>query len=381
MSDDTPRRLHFLRRERLTLEGFLPGLDEALAALPLADLERPGNPGLALYREAGGAELLIPTDYGGSGADPLQAVEVHRAIGSRSPSLAVAATMHNFSVATLVEYCFYGDYTVELLRGVAADRMLVASGFAEGRTGASILDPLMTAQPVDGGYLVNGAKRPCSLSHSMHLLTASVAVPVNGGGYRRAVAVIPGDSPGIDRRPFWSSLVLGGAESEQLVLTDVRIGTDQLFFPEVDSGLDPVEAGGFLWFELLVSASYLGAASGLAERVIAGGKGDPVERVQLAIDLEGAMAALEGVARAMAGGDRGEAILVRALLVRYAVQQAVERAAARAAELGGGMAFIGSTDVGYLLAASRALAFHPPARLAVAPAIDAYLAGGPMQVA
>jgi len=63
------------------------------------------------------------------------------------------------------------------------------------------------------------------------------------------------------------------------------------------------------------------------------------------------------------------------------VQQAIERTVARAVELLGGMAFISSPDVAYLFAASRALAFHPPARLSVASAIDDYLMGQPMQVA
>jgi hypothetical protein len=39
------------------------------------------------------------------------------------------------------------------------------------------------------------------------------------------------------------------------------------------------------------------------------------------------------------------------------------------------MAFIGSPEVSYLLAASRALALHPPARLSAGKALDAYLAG------
>jgi alkylation response protein AidB-like acyl-CoA dehydrogenase len=175
--------------------------------------------------------------------------------------------------------------------------------------------------------------------------------------------------------------VLGGAESDELVLTNVQISDEQIFFPEVEEGLDAVEAGGFLWFELILSASYLGVASALVERVITGGRGDATERTQLAIDLEGAMTMLEGVARAMQTGDRGEAILVQALFVRFAVQQAIERVSARAAELLGGMAFISSPDVAYLLAASRAIAFHPPSRLSVAPALDDYLSGKPMQVA
>jgi alkylation response protein AidB-like acyl-CoA dehydrogenase len=185
----------------------------------------------------------------------------------------------------------------------------------------------------------------------------------------------------LDRKPFWSSTVLRGAESEELCLTDVLISDEQLFFPEVEESLDAVEAGGFLWFELLVSSSYLGVASALVERVIANQRGDAVERTQLATEVEAAMTALEGVARSMLTGARGEAILVQSLFVRFAVQQAIERATARAAELLGGMAFISSPDVGYLLAASRALAFHPPSRLSVASALDGYLAGQQMQVA
>jgi alkylation response protein AidB-like acyl-CoA dehydrogenase len=365
------------------MEKHLPSFDARLAAIPLIDLEQPGNEGLAILREIEGVALLVPKEHGGKGATPAEAIQIHRAVATRSPSLAIAMTMHNFSVATLVEYLFYGDFTINLLKDIAAGQLLVASGFAEGRTGTSILDPTMKATPqAGGGYTINGSKKPCSLSSSMHILTASVAVPQNGNGStRRAVAVVPADAEGLSRKPFWSSSVLRGAESEELCLTDVRITDEQLFFPEVEESLDAVEAGGFLWFELLVTASYLGIASSLVEKVIAGGRGDANERTQLAAEVEGAMSALEGVARSMATGERGEHILVQSLLVRFSVQQAIERSTARAAELLGGMAFIKSPDVAYLLSASRALAFHPPSRLSVAPAIDGYLKGQPMQVA
>ncbi len=375
--------MNFLKRDRTTLEEFLPSLDVHLAEIPLPEIERPGNPGLAMLRERQGTAILIPTEHGGKGASPVQAIQIHRAIATRSPSLAIAMTMHNFSVATLVEYLFYGNYTVELLNQISGGQLLVASGFAEGRTSTSILDPAVKATPKNGGgYLINGSKKPCSLSNSMHLLTASVAVPSpSGNGTRRAVAVVPADSDGLSRKPFWRSNVLGGAESDEVILTNVEISDEQLFFPEVEKSLDAVEAGGFLWFELLVSASYLGVASALVERVLQSKRGNAAERMQLVIDTEGAMAALEGVARSMQTGDRGEGLLVQALLVRFCVQQAIERTVARAVELLGGMAFISSPDVAYLFAASRALAFHPPARLSVASAIDDYLMGQPMQVA
>jgi len=47
----------------------------------------------------------------------------------------------------------------------------------------------------------------------------------------------------------------------------------------------------------------------------------------------------------------------------------------------GGLAFIGSGDVVHLHTAARALAFHPPARLAMTSALDDYLRGVPLALA
>jgi alkylation response protein AidB-like acyl-CoA dehydrogenase len=364
--------MNFLETERETLQVFLPFLDAQLREIPLNELEKPDNPGLAMFREANGPALLVPREFGGLGATPLDAVRIQRALAARSPSLAIAATMHNFSLATLVEY---GEYSGEFLKTIAAGRLLLASGFAEGRTGASILAPSMQACRVEGGYLVSGSKKPCSLSRSMHLLTASIAVPNGDGNSHRAVAIIPADADGIERKPFWKNWVLAGAESDEVVLQDVFVPEPYIFFPQVEDGLDPVETAGFLWFELLVCGSYLGAASGVAERALAAGKGGPFERSALVSELEGAMAALEGVACAMLRSERCQKTLARSLFVRYAVQEAIERAAALGAELLGGMAFIASSDLSYLLAACRALAFHPPSRTSTAPALSRYLAG------
>jgi alkylation response protein AidB-like acyl-CoA dehydrogenase len=363
------------------LAEFLPGLDETLAAIPLAELERPGNPCINLFRAAGGPALVIPRELGGKGATPLQAVRIQRALGSRSPSLAVVATMHNFSIATLVEFGVFGadDAGAAVLSVIAEDNLFMASGFAEGRSGTHILAATMQARATpDGGYLISGNKKPCSLTYSMDLLSASVMLQnPSGEGSRRAVVLVPADSPGLERRPFWRSSVITGAESDEVILKDVSIPGDCLFFPATEDHLDAVEVAGYLWFQLLVTASYLGTASGLVERVIVAGKGGATERVLLGLEVETAMEALENVARSMMSEPK-PALLPRVLLVRYAVQAAIERATMLAAEVLGGMAFINSPEVAYLLGASRALAFHPPSRLSSGASLAGYLAGEPL---
>jgi alkylation response protein AidB-like acyl-CoA dehydrogenase len=367
--------MNFLKQERAALEELLPGLDAALARIPLMEMERPGNPSLVTYRQLGGPGLLIPTRFGGRGASPLQAVRAQRAIACRAPSLAVATTMHHFTIATVMEVNPEDPgLEGEILESVARGNLYVGSGFAEGKTGISIQTSYLRVEPGPDGIILNGSKKPCSLSLSMDLFAVSTPPPP-GMDAGLAAAIMPANTPGLGRRPFWKSPILAGAESDEVVLDDVVVRVED-FLPLGGPGRqNAVQDRGFLWFELLITASYLGVASALVERVLMSGRGGANERVSLAAELEGAMAALEGIARAMVAGERGNDDLARMLLVRYAVQDAIARVTSQAVELRGGMAFIGSPEVSYLLAAARPLCLHPPARLPTGKSLDAYLAG------
>ena len=373
-----------LARERETLNALFPSLDEALAALPLMQMEQPGNPAIALFREHHGPSLLIPRDYEGKGATPLEALRVQVAIANRSPSLAVATTMHHFSVATVVEMVqrkVGSGFEWMLLQGIAKNNLYVASGFAEGRSGAGILNSSMKVERTNDGLLINGSKKPCSLSSSMNLLTASLMIPTEGGEPELAIATIPAETAGIQCRPFWKSPILAGAESDEIVLENVSVPSMLVSYLGSPKQLDLIQARGFLWFELLISGSYLGVATALAERCLNDRKGNPSERVAVVTELEGAMSSLEGIAAAMTDTTTGEdQLLARALFVRYAVQGAIERATARSVELLGGMAFINSPEVSYLYSAARGLAFHPPSRTSISTALDQHLYGEPLVI-
>ena len=371
-----------LRTERETLERYLPGLDKYLRDTPLVDLEKPGAGALETFRELGGPALLVPAEYEGKGASMRDAVRIQRAIGSRSPSLAVATTMHHFSVASLVELTQAGNgFEWAMLMAIAENSWLLSSGFAEGKPGQHILSPTMRGIPADGGIVVSGTKKPCSLTWSMNLMSASVAVAgPDGGSGRTAVVLVPADTEGIERAAFWRSTALAAAESDQVTLNEVFVPDALIFYPQDSESMDPIQARGFVWFELLICASYLGAATNLAERVIERGRGSEMDRAGLAIELESAAAALEHVAITAAHTNDNDALLANALFVRYATERTIERVVMSATAVAGGMAFIESPDIAYLLAATRALAFHPPSREAAAAPLVRYLSGLPLML-
>src|SRR5215475_10267345 len=72
------RTPNFLSTERSLLERFMPGLDDALKAIPLSVLESRENPSIKMLKEAKGPALLIPKKFGGMGATPVEGVRVLR---------------------------------------------------------------------------------------------------------------------------------------------------------------------------------------------------------------------------------------------------------------------------------------------------------------
>lgn len=378
--------MEFMRADREACDRLLPGLRERLTEIPLRELESLESPAMGLFRSHGGPALLIPADRGGLGASALDAVRVVRVLGSLAPSLAVATAMHHFSIAMLYSITgLYGrDTEIEpILERVSRERLLVASGFAEGRSNQGILSPNTVATPVDGGYLINGAKKPCSLSRSMGLLTSSVAVPRADGTTEMGLLLVPADAPGISIHEFWSTFPLAAAESNEVRLTDVFVESTKILRPPPDlvAQLSELEEAATIWFQMIVAAVYTGMVSRLADMVLERARGAATDRARLLMTVESASMLTEGVARRVMSGDTGNDCAAAALVTRFAVRELLTQALDLAVELLGGMSYIQSPDVAYLTAAVPAIAFHPPSRTSMTDALLDYYSGKPLVMA
>jgi alkylation response protein AidB-like acyl-CoA dehydrogenase len=377
------RAPRWMSAELETLDKLCPGLRESLAARPFEELESHESPAIEIFRRHGGPNLLVPAELGGLSASAVEAVRFQRAIGFCCPSLAVGTAMHHFSVATLVDACTTEDER-ELVRGMANERMLIASGFAEGRSGQSFLEPTMVARRDADGYRVSGRKKPCSLSRSMDLLTASVqVVDEHGSPEEVGVALIPAQSEGITRKPFWATPILAGAQSDEVILEDVFVPADFVVSLDEEEPTDLSDGvglgSGFLWFQVIICASYLGIADRLLAPVLTREVRDPVSAAMAFGDLRAAATALEAIAERIADG-AGDDLLADVLLVRAAVQGAVQRTSVAATELLGGISFITSPETGYLVAAAQAITFHPPSRRSASGSLIEFLTGGSLEL-
>ncbi|WP_117208748.1 acyl-CoA dehydrogenase family protein [Allorhizocola rhizosphaerae] len=375
-----------LKDARKTCEKYHPGLIRALKKLSLADRESADSQVVEIYRRHGGPGLLVPQEYAGPQASAADAVKVQRAVGSLSPSLAVASVMHHFTVAMLFSLAASADRLtpeqLKLMSAIATDGLLLASGWAEGRTDQNILLPTVVAEKSDDGYIVNGSKKPCSLSASMDVLTASVAITDDGGRPSLALLLIPAGSPGISTKPFWTNPVLGAAQSHEVTLTNVKVPTELVISstPEDLHRLDDLQTAGFTWFELLTTAAYIGTASALVEMVLHNDRGTPASRAALGVRLEAAVNLVDGTAKAIDDGLSGDESVAAVLTARYATQDLLASLMDDTVEMLGGLAFMRSFDISYLSSAVRALAFHPPSRVSVAEQLAEYYEGHPLRL-
>ncbi|MFP3991446.1 acyl-CoA dehydrogenase family protein [Streptomyces sp. E11-3] len=376
-----------LEAARAVCERYHPGLLKELEQIPYSEREKPGSPVIDLFRIHGGVGLVIPEEFGGHGAAPLDALHAQMAIGAQSPSLAAAVSMHHFTAAMLYSLATargrLTDAQSDLLRRIVPDQQVMASGWAEGRTEQNILTPSVTARPVEGGYLLSGSKKPCSLSASMSLLTASIAIHSLEGEPELALALVPASAPGLTVHPFWGNELLAGAESDEVRLEDVFVPKDMVVRAGEDDPhrLDDLQTAGFVWFEMLITAGYLGAAASLVEQVQERKRGTVQERAALAVELAAALALLEGVARATGPEPGDEASVARVLVARYGVQNTLPRITSQSLELLGGLDFVRSSGHAQAAAAAAALAFHPPGRGAAAEPLLHYFDGGPLVLA
>lgn len=348
-----------LTTENAALDRFAPGLRDRLTASGLLVNEGPESTAIADWAETGGTSLIVPKQLGGQGATAVEAIGFQIAVGALAPSLAAATTMHHLSCATLFEAAEDASSDErELIRALVEQGTVMASGFSEGTPGGSVFRPTMTARRDGDDYVLSGRKAPCSLSKSMSLLVASALVDES----ERAVVLVFNGSEGLTREEFWKAPVLAAAESDALLLDEVRVESDMVFLTSENDPDDIHEMTGYLWFGFLISSGYLGVAARLVETVARREKVDPKLFATMLAEVETMRTSLLALAREFDDGARGGDLSARLALVRWSMREALVRVQSMVREAVGGYAYMQDPELAYAFEAIQVFGFHPPSR-------------------
>ncbi|MFD3534766.1 hypothetical protein [Streptomyces sp. NPDC058664] len=358
-----PNEERFLADAPDRLDGVADGLHAALAAGTPTDHEQDASAVFTLLKRTRATTMLIPKACGGKGTSAEEAVRFQVALGSMAPSAAIATTMHHYKIAALGQVATSGDEGARtILRGIAREARLIASGGAESTPGRDLRSLGSQAVRDAAGYRVSGLKRPCSLSRSMDMLSLMVELRAPDGspdGY--AQAFVDAGAEGMEREPFWSSPLFLAAESHAVRLSDVRVPREQVFPLRGETGRR-FATDCYSWFQLLISASYLGIACCLAAATPRDRRPGARGWSGAAAELRDLEAGLLDAARAIdAGAPAGEQ-LNRAMAARDRVEDEIGGIGGRLLRAAGGASFARTSFPALLAGGLNAIAFHPPQR-------------------
>jgi alkylation response protein AidB-like acyl-CoA dehydrogenase len=160
--------------------------------------------------------------------------------------------------------------------------------------------------------------------------------------------------------PFWESSVLAGAETGAVVFDNVSVPAAAVSYVAGDESLDRTQRRGYLWFELCITASYVGIAARVVSEAVE--RAGSHQLLEMASELESCTAILDHLAGRIDDGEATDELLVRALSCRYAIERSIQRATDTGMELLGVNAISRNDVLANLVVASRALSYHPPSR-------------------
>jgi alkylation response protein AidB-like acyl-CoA dehydrogenase len=154
----------------------------------------------------------LPAEYGGAGLSFQALGEILRIVGKACPSTACIWLMHMGAALTLVRYTRPEVAEFYAAEVVAGKRF--ANALSEPTGGNLFLFPLQTAEPVEGGFRLDGAKRfvsGCEIAD--HFLVN--ALLEDGPAFFGVAA-----DPSVERVPIWDAMGLRGTRSQLLSFKD-----------------------------------------------------------------------------------------------------------------------------------------------------------------
>ncbi|MGW7278125.1 acyl-CoA dehydrogenase family protein [Streptomyces sp. NPDC054844] len=166
--------------------------------------------------------LLVPTRYGGAGADliawGLAVAELAEACGST----ALIFAMHSGAARLLAADAATNPVAERVLKEITCEGKLLSWGFSEPGTGGNILNPQLRATPDGDSLHLAGTKAFCTgAGHADYYL---INAHSGEAEFRRSqtMALLPAGQPGLDVKQTWDAMGMR-ANCANTLLLDCRI--------------------------------------------------------------------------------------------------------------------------------------------------------------
>lgn len=286
--------------------------------------------------------------------DDLQ--QLARTIRSSSawlPAVGVALTMHNHIVLACKKFPSVFKDTQIVLEYVRQSTALVASAFAEGVPGSSILDPGLHLSRKDNRIFINGSKKPCTLASIADYFVLSAKEDDH-----MKLLLLTRKIHNCQIIPYWKLDILTECDNQELRLTDAEISPhDVSDFEELQQ--QKVISYGLCLFNYFAAHTYCGALDGLIRQLparVAESQTVSYALAQAAIKIDVLLEQMLDITNHSAEDMSG---IPRILSLRYILENVIEETARIVLRCCGGVQVMTNTDVFYFYTIVQFYKFHP----------------------
>jgi acyl-CoA dehydrogenase len=278
--------------------------------------------------------LKYPRELGGEGGDHLDdAIFVEELARCGSGGLAAAIGAHT-GIATPPVWKFgtpdqHERFLVPAIRG----EKIAALGITEPGAGSDVASIRTVARPVDGGWLVNGAKTYITNGVRADFVVTAVKTTGEGGHRGLSFLILERGMDGFSVAGKLEKLGWHASDTGELAFDDVFVPAENLLGEE-NQGFYLIMAN-FQWERLLMALGATGAMQALLERTVAlaasgeGGGGQAVRHAvaEMATELETARALTYDALRLFHHGhDAIRQVTMAKLVTQRACYEAAETA-------------------------------------------------------
>ena len=297
--------------------------------------------------ELGLMGMMVPPDYGGSGADTVSYVLALAEVAYACASTAVVMSVHNSIVCESILRSGTEDQKKKYLPGLASGEVLGAFALTEPNAGS---DPArQTTKAVFEGdrYVLNGTKRFTTTGKNAGLVI--VTAKTDETAYHKGISafIVEGNTPGLTVGPLEDKMGLRASDTVDLIFEDCQIPAENRLGNEGDgffiamTGLDGGRIG--------IAAQSVGVAQAAFDASVHYTQereqfGQSISKFQglrwivadMATEIEAARLMMLSAA---AMKDNGENFTLQASMAKLFASEMVNRITAKAVQLHGGYGF------------------------------------------
>jgi acyl-CoA dehydrogenase len=322
---------------------------------------------IAEMREMGLFGLTIPEQYGGIGLNVEEEVQIVMSLCNASPAFRSLVGTNNGIGSLGIVLAGNTVQKDEWLPRLASGEVIASFALTEPDAGSDAGSVRTKADKVDGGWILNGAKRYITNSALAGVFTVFARSNQAVKGAKGVSAfLVPAGTPGLTVGPSEKKMGQQGAHIHEVYFEDCRIS---------DSALLGETGGGFGIAMRILARGRLHIAAvccGLAERAIEEGLKYALERKQfgqriadfqliqamLADSKADWLAGRELVLATARGRDRGEDVDMQASAAKMFCSEMVGRATDRAVQILGGAGYLKAFPVERLYRDARILRIY-----------------------